>query len=69
MSDVVITRVPVESQSEPEIVKERGSINGAVERVAAFVRDKHQSGARGRTRMVGRRGGIVGTELRFQARR
>ena len=64
-------RVSVEGQSEPEIVKERGSIDGAVERVAVFVRDKHQPSARGktRTRMVRRRGGVVGTELRFPTRR
>lgn len=63
-------RMPMKSQFEPEIMKERGSIDRTVKWVVAFVRDKHQPGTRGRTRMrmVGRRGGIVGTELRFLAR-
>lgn len=71
MPKMVIVRVPLESQFEPEIVKERGSIDGAMEWVVTFVRDKHQLSTHGRTgmRMVRRRGGIVGTELRSPARR
>lgn len=41
MPEVVVVRVPMESQSEPEVVEESGRIDGAVERVIAFVTDEH----------------------------
>ena len=64
MPKVVILRMPMESQSTSEIMKERSGIDGTVERVESFVRDKHYPSACGRVRVVGMRGGIVGTELR-----
>lgn len=39
MPKLVIVRVPVERQSDPEAVEKGWSIDGTVERVAAFVRD------------------------------
>lgn len=41
MSEVVVVRMLMESQSEPEVVEESGGIDGAVERVIAFVTDEH----------------------------
>ena len=69
MPEVVILRMPMKSQSKSEIMKERSSIDRTVEWVVSFVADKHYLSARGRVRVVGMRGGIVGTELRLPARR
>ena len=46
MPEMVIMRVPMEGESESEVVKERSGIHGAVERVITFVRDKHQPSTR-----------------------
>ena len=59
--EVVILRMSMESQSESEIAKERSGVDGAVERIIAFITDKHSRGARGRMGTVGMGGGIVGT--------
>ena len=66
MPEVVVVRVSVESQSEPKVVEESGSVDGTVERVVAFVTDKHRPGRMGGPGEGRGRGwsGAVGTELR-----
>ena len=46
MPEMVVMRVPMEGPSEPEIVEERSSVHRAVERIVAFVREKHQPSTR-----------------------